>query len=644
MFFSVFFIRAEERRALLIANTKYKYFENLESPGKEAGDLKKALELLDFNVTILENSSKKTILTALDTFSAEINKNPGIYIIHYGGHAIQYQNKYFLIPSDSKILYENQLSTKAIDLIALTVKMSSSPLSKNIVIIDACRDNPLSNKKSFTSNFSDKDLFPDNNINNYFLCFSSEPGKTARDEIFTPVLIEKIVQKKALDEIIFETAKEVSSITNNSQKPVFYNHLKNKIYLAGKAEEKTPSYNQKNNIEKLFEEGFYEIDYAYLGRIAFSNSQFKKAFEYYLKDEKITDSEDLRKLASLYQSGKGGIKDHVKALELYEKSSQLGNVLSMYESGLSYYHGRGCKKDLKIAKEYFLKAAKKNHVESASLAGYFFQNGLGGKIDYKNAKKWNEKAAEKGNAFAMNNLALLYKNGDGTNQDFYKAFKWFSKSSENGNIEALYNLADMYMENLSFDESGLQNQDTYKNSQKAYQLFQKAGEKGLPQALNALGNIFLNGLSVNNKIIEKQDYDKAFDFFTKAAEKNNPDALNSLGFIYQNGLGKNVNYDKAIEYYTRAIKLDNLQAKNNLGFMYQKGLGLAKNYEKAFELYIQAAEKNSPAAQMNLAYMYENGAGVKKDVNKALEYYSLALENGMPEAGQAIKRLENNLK
>ena len=644
-FFSVFCLRGEERKALLIANTRYKYFENLESPGREAQELKKALEVLGFKVTILENTSKKTMISALESFSAEINKNQGTYIFHYGGHALQFQEKYFLIPSDSRILFENQLSSKAIDLSAVTEKMADSDLSNNIIIIDACRDNPLSaGKKKIQSAFSEKSLFPNNKLKNYFLCFSSEPGKTANDEVFTPVLTEKIIQKKALDEIFNETAEEVSFITNNSQKPVIYNHLKNKIYLAGKSADKALANNAKNNIEKLFEEGFYEIDYAYHGRISFSNSQYKKAFEYYLKAEKLTDNEDLRKLAWLFQSGKGGIKDETKALEFYEKSSQIVNVLSMYESGLSYYHGKGCKIDLKKAKEYFLKAAKKNHIESASLAGYFFQNGLGGKTDYKNAKKWNEKAAGQGNAFALNNLGLLYRNGDGTNQDFSKAFDCFTKSAESGNIEALYNLAEMYMENLSFDDAGLQNQDLFKNTQKAYELYQKASDKGLSQAQNALGNIFLNGLSVNNKIIVKKDYTKAFDLFSKAAAKNNPDALNSLGFLYQNGLGVNVNYGKAIDFYTRAIKQNNLQSKNNLGFMYQKGLGLEKNYNRAFELYSQAAEKNIPAAQMNLAYLYENGSGVKKDLNKALEYYSLALENGMTEAGEEIKRLEKSRK
>ena len=82
LFFSVFFALqgspafSEERNALLIANAKYKYFENLETPVNEARELKKALEALGFKVIILENAGKSEMEKAFADFSG-ISGNAG---------------------------------------------------------------------------------------------------------------------------------------------------------------------------------------------------------------------------------------------------------------------------------------------------------------------------------------------------------------------------------------------------------------------------------------------------------------------------------------------------------------------------------------------------------------------------------------
>ncbi len=230
---TLLFAEAEPRHALLIANGKYKYFGSLATPENEAKNLKKALEKLNFEVTIIVNASRENILEELSDFERKVEKEGGIAFFHYGGHAVQVKGKNYLIPVDADIPDENRVTTRAVDADEVMECMKGDT---NIIILDACRNNPLpaSSGRSATRGLVMSDIHPRNSV----LVYSAQPGKVAQDGVFTPILTEKILQKESFSQILMDVRKEVREKTKYEQNPGEYNELEKHIYLAGLNESK----------------------------------------------------------------------------------------------------------------------------------------------------------------------------------------------------------------------------------------------------------------------------------------------------------------------------------------------------------------------------------------------------------------------
>ena len=219
---------SEERNALLIANDKYP-FGNLSNPVKEAKELKKTLEKLDFKVTIVENGDIDKMESSIEKFGAMLKEKGGIGFFHYGGHAIQVSGKNYLIPANTQMTTENQIRRLSLDLDELMEKMQAET---NIVILDACRNNPLpsSTRSVATRGLVLSSVKPKNSI----IVYSADAGNVAQDGVFTPILTQKLLEKKSLHSILMDVRSEVYEKTDGQQTPKNDDGLMKEIYLAGK--------------------------------------------------------------------------------------------------------------------------------------------------------------------------------------------------------------------------------------------------------------------------------------------------------------------------------------------------------------------------------------------------------------------------
>lgn len=222
---------AEAKNALLIANGNYESFSSLATPGREANDLRKSLESLDFDVTVIENGSREEMSDSLYDFQKKLEREGGIAFFHYGGHAVQVNGKNYLIPVDADIPDERRIATRAIDVDEV---MTSMVGDTNIVILDSCRNNPLpaGSGRSATRGLSLVVEKPKNSI----IVFSAEPGKVAQDGVFTPILAKKLLEQKSFSDILIDVRKEVQNKTNSEQSPEEWGRLTENIYLAGYVE------------------------------------------------------------------------------------------------------------------------------------------------------------------------------------------------------------------------------------------------------------------------------------------------------------------------------------------------------------------------------------------------------------------------
>ncbi len=165
----------EHRIALLIGNERYRYSPLL-NPVNDARAISEALQSMGFEVTLLENATIRQMSEAAREFGDMLQQG-GVGLFFYAGHAMQIKGRNYLIPIDADIQREDEVSFNAFDAALVLEKMELARSRINIVILDACRNNPFS--RSFRS--SSQGLAQMDAPIGSYLSFATAPGKVASD-------------------------------------------------------------------------------------------------------------------------------------------------------------------------------------------------------------------------------------------------------------------------------------------------------------------------------------------------------------------------------------------------------------------------------------------------------------------------------
>ncbi len=221
---------AEERVALVVGNSNYQHFSLLATPAEEAEELAARLEELGFEVDLRLDADQETMILALDALQRRL-ANGGTAFVHYGGHGVQADGRNYLIPVDADIPDERFLRTRAVDLEEVMMALEVSGSDTNIVVLDACRDNPIpSMARSGTRGLAVVQRKPANSL----IVYSAQEGSVARDGLFTPALLEHIGKQISFIEVLHLVQRDVEEASSHSQRPGAYVELREPIYLAGR--------------------------------------------------------------------------------------------------------------------------------------------------------------------------------------------------------------------------------------------------------------------------------------------------------------------------------------------------------------------------------------------------------------------------
>jgi uncharacterized caspase-like protein len=130
-----------QRVALVVGNGKY---ANAALPNalNDAADIAKELKAAGFTVIQRENASLKEMHLALREFGDRLGKS-ATGVFYYAGHGLQVRGRNYLIPVDADIAREDEVQFSAMDLAAVMEKIDSARNPVNVVILDACRNNPF---------------------------------------------------------------------------------------------------------------------------------------------------------------------------------------------------------------------------------------------------------------------------------------------------------------------------------------------------------------------------------------------------------------------------------------------------------------------------------------------------------------------
>jgi hypothetical protein len=171
------------------------------------------------------------MLDALSGCEERLKVSRGIAFFHYGGHGVQVDGKNFVIPADADIPDEKRVATRAVDVDEIMGALDASGSSVNVVVLDACRDNPLpaTSTRAATRGLSVVAAKPKNSI----IIYAAEAGNKAQDGLFTPTLAKALaVPGRPISEVMTDVRREVYERSGGSQTPGEYNQLFEQISLS----------------------------------------------------------------------------------------------------------------------------------------------------------------------------------------------------------------------------------------------------------------------------------------------------------------------------------------------------------------------------------------------------------------------------
>jgi len=186
----------------------------------DARSMRDVLRQLDFAVSIAENTSLQQLEGAVDTFIRSIRQGD-IAFFFYAGHGIQIDGENFLVPTDFDAVDEADAKYDSYSAERVRERMEGRSTRLNIIVLDACRNNPFSTSRSGSRGLAAMSVGTGT-----YISFSTAPGQIASDNprgengLFTSFLIEALrTPGLNIDQVFNYVRTEVHSSSDGRQVP-----------------------------------------------------------------------------------------------------------------------------------------------------------------------------------------------------------------------------------------------------------------------------------------------------------------------------------------------------------------------------------------------------------------------------------------
>ena len=212
-------VNTDSRIALVIGNGKYINSMELANPVNDARAMKKALENVGFDVYEYEDLNQAQIKKAIDDFGVRL-KQYSVGLFFYAGHGIQAKGLNYLIPVDAKIQSEQQVEYDCVQADRVLGQMEAAGSKINIVILDACRNNPFERSWSRAANGTGLAFM--NAPTGSLIAYATSPGRTASDGsgsngLYTSALLENLKTPGINILQMFQTVRRTVSAKSGKQ-------------------------------------------------------------------------------------------------------------------------------------------------------------------------------------------------------------------------------------------------------------------------------------------------------------------------------------------------------------------------------------------------------------------------------------------
>lgn len=206
----------DKRAALLIGNAAYRTAP-LKNPINDARAMAATLKELGFRVTTLENATRQQMQKAMLEFGRSLDRDTA-GLFYFAGHGMQVRGSNYLVPVGSDIASEDEVEVEAVDANYMLSRMASAGNRLNIVVLDACRDNPFG--RGFRSGA--RGLAAITAPSGTVIAYATAPGSVAIDGagdrgLFTGALVDALREPGLRLEDIFKRARAAVMQRSNGQ-------------------------------------------------------------------------------------------------------------------------------------------------------------------------------------------------------------------------------------------------------------------------------------------------------------------------------------------------------------------------------------------------------------------------------------------
>jgi len=496
--------QAEKRVALVIGNSAYRSVPALPNPVADAKLMSGTLTSLGFFVVgggAQLDLDKPGFDAALQEFGKELI-GADVALFYYAGHGVETHGLNLLVPVDVHPTDEGDVFAQTIGLAGILDQMEKSGARINLLLLDACRDNPFRGQgvRSATGGLAQMQAPPGTLIS-----FATQPRSVSLDgddghSPYTSALAATMQHPGfGLFRTFNEVGLTVEKATHGAQLPwVSSSPISGSFYFAGKpaspaldapaattpmVEARLPSPHDpqeqrlvtdcdqlagmpydtarapgvtgveadKINV-KAAEAACSDAMQRYpdIARFAFEAGRVANARKDYAEARRLFDKAAasgygmaMNNIGAMYEGAEGVARNYAEAARWYAKAAAAGEPIAMVDLGWQYEHGHGVAQNLAEARRLYEAAAKAGVPAGMNNFGLLYLRGKGVPRDYAAARRLFEQGIALGDAANMNDLGVMYMEGDGVRRDVKMARQWYEKAAALGNPEAKQNLVGM---------------------------------------------------------------------------------------------------------------------------------------------------------------------------------------------------------
>ena len=234
------FAEDSSRYALVFGNASYDGEAVLINSVNDASDMADALNSIGWRVTKVVDADRKGMNKAISAFQDTLSgtKNPTV-LLYYAGHGVQLNGQNYLIPVHETFDDPSDIKNDAISLQSILDGFDEARVSTEVIILDACRDNPFQKKmsRSLGGTRGLSVVAKSTGVEGSAILFATAPGETAadgsgRNGVFTQALLKYIRTDIKLQDLVTKVTADVKSATGGKQVPFNSISLSADLYLA----------------------------------------------------------------------------------------------------------------------------------------------------------------------------------------------------------------------------------------------------------------------------------------------------------------------------------------------------------------------------------------------------------------------------